>query len=344
MTEIAGLHIQRVTDWLAVHGVENDGPLTFTKVSGGHSNLTCIVSTQDGRNFVVRRPPLGPVSTGAHNVVREYRLLDALRATSIPIPRALSLCEDSSVTGAPFYVMEWLDGRVIATAEDAESFLPDHEARQRIGSDLVDALVRLHAVEPSEVGLGTRNHPDPIGRLLERIQRTSLEQKTSEIPVVARLRARLTSMKPVTVKIGIVHGDFRLGNVMVDEEGRLIGILDWELYMVNDVLLDVGIFLNSWQEPADGWPQVWMSTPPTLAGGFPTRESMLERYSTLTGSDVSAIAYYRAVAYWRMAIIADGMKARYQGKAMGTAAFDPDHLTGRVEAIARMGIEVLDAM
>jgi aminoglycoside phosphotransferase (APT) family kinase protein len=341
---VRGVDLGPLTAWLTE---ELDGfapPYQVDLVSGGHSNLTYRITDRHGRRAALRRPPFGDLPRGAHDVVREHRILTALRDTPVQAPTPLAVCPDPSVTGAPFYAMAWLDGHVVATPDDVERWLARGVARRTAADSLVDALAALHALDPDEVGLGgLGERQDPLGRQLARTRGVWERTRTRDLPVMDRLAARLEATRPAPQRVGLVHADVRLGNAMLNDDGTVAALLDWELCTVGDVLTDVGFLLDSWQQPDDAWPQVWMAPPPTLAGGFPTRTELLDRYAERTGLDLSRIAYYRAFSYWRIAVIAEGMKRRYEARAMATDDIDHDHLAKRVVDLAMLGLDVLES-
>ncbi|WP_322753557.1 phosphotransferase family protein [Frankia sp. Cas3] len=333
--ETPGLAARAVQEWFGEHVPAAAGPLRFdVVVGGGHSNIIYRVTDSGGQSFALRRPPLGAYPPGAHDVIREARVLSALGPSAVPVPRVLAVCDDVEITGAPFVVMTWVDGHVVATPGDVERILPDPSTRQRAAWELVDTLADLHGVDVTAVGLGDLSpRGDFIARALHRWLRVWDRVRTRDLPVVTELADRLGRSRPQRSRTGLVHTDFRFGNVMLGSDGRVVAILDWELASVGDVLADIGVLLNSWELPADATPPVWMQTPPTRAAGFPDRTAIIDRYAERTGfdlADLADVAYYRAFAYWRMAVIAEGVKRRYESASLAGSPVDFAHLDRRV--------------
>lgn len=337
MPELIGIDLAAVEAWM-VRVVEHvAAPFRWTRISGGHSNLTYKVQDAGGRSFALRRPPLGSHSGGAHDVLREHRIQQALQGSVIPVPRMIAACADASVTGAPFYLMDWAEGSIVDRAECVAALLPDEASRRRMAYGLIDTLADLHRVDVDAVGLGTLGpREDQLSRNLERMRKVWERTRTRELPLIDELHARLVAARPVQRHTGLVHSDFRPGNVILDADGAIVAILDWELAALGDVLVDVGGLLANWDEPGDPWPDVWMQRAPTRAGGFPSRRELLVRYASRTGFDVSGIDYYRAFNYWRIAVIAEGMKRRYETGALSAQDARAEDVARRVLERARM--------
>jgi aminoglycoside phosphotransferase (APT) family kinase protein len=328
---LPGLRATTVEAWMLDHVAGTVPPLEFWLISGGHSNLTFGVRDAGGGRYVLRRPPLGNRGGNAHDMGREHRVITALGPTSVPVAPALALCEDESINDGPFYVMGLVDGTVIDNPAAAAAALPTPALRRRASEQIVDVLTDLHRVDIDAVGLGdSARRTDFLGRQLRRIHTVWEQTKTRELPIVDTLHDRLVAAAPAQRYTGIVHSDYRLGNVIIDAAGTLTAVLDWELWTLGDVLADVGFILNNWYEPGDDIPQVWMEVPPTMAGGFWSRSDVVERYAQGTGFDLSDIEYYRAFQHWKIAIIAEGVKRRYETARMATTDVDFAHLDQRV--------------
>ena len=318
---VQGIDHERVSAWLAEHIEGVSPPFTFSMITGGRSNLTFAVADAAGNRFVLRRPPTGHVLATAHDMAREHRIITAVGQSSVPVPRTLGLCTDESVNGAPFYVMTYVEGDVLDSPEKAP-LLPA-ELREPASHHLIDVLAELHAIDVDEVGLGDLARRD--GYIERQIKRWSTQwekSKTRDLPVVDEVARRLATRIPEQQGVSIAHGDYRFGNCMVDVgAGTIAAVLDWELCTLGDPLADLGYLGVYWVRP-DGEGR---HNDPTAAGGFPSYDSLVERYAADTGRDVSNIDYYVAFSHWRLAVISEGVFARYQKGVMGAAA-DPDTL------------------
>jgi aminoglycoside phosphotransferase (APT) family kinase protein len=264
-------------------------------------------------------------------MAREHQVIAGLASTVVPVPAALALCDDEAVNGSPFYVMGHVDGHVVENPTVAAAALPTAALRQRASEQIVDVLADLHRVDVDAVGLAAAAKRESfLDRQLRRMQSVWQQTKTRELPLLDDVHARLVSAMPAQRYTGIVHSDYRLGNVIIDSDGTLVAVLDWELWTLGDVLADVGFILNNWYQPGDTEPQVWMEVPPTMAGGFSSRRDVVERYASRTGFDLSDIEYYRAFSHWKVAILAEGVKRRYESASMATSDVDFAHLARRV--------------
>jgi len=337
-----GIDEAAVTAWIVRHVPGVSAPLRFELAAGGHSNLTFRVTAASGRRYALRRPPLGDLPPGAHDVAREHRILAALQSTNVPVPEVLGLCTDAGVTGAPFYIMAWVDGPILERVDQLEALLPTESMRREASFRLVETLAALHRVDVDAVGLGELGpRADYLPRQLERMYKVWNRTKTRELPIIDTLYERLRSGCPPQVHTGLVHSDFRFGNVILHPDRSAAAVLDWELCALGDVLVDLGFLLANWDLPDDPWPNVWMELPPTRGGGFPPRAALVARYEALTGWDVSRIDYYRAFCLWRIAIIAEGIKRRYASGALGDKQADPDALERRVRDRAALADQAL---
>ena len=322
-TEVRGVEVGPVTAWFEEHAPAVSPPLTFELIAGGHSNLTYRVTDTEGRRWVLRRPPLGHVLATAHDMGREHRIISALAPTDVPVAPTIGLCTDESVNGAPFYVMEFVDGLILRAAEAGQKLTP--EQRRRAGESLVDTMVAIHAVDVDAVGLGDLGRrEDYIARQLKRWYGQWNSSKTRELPAVDEVHDHLVQNLPEQIGATIVHGDYRLDNCLITPEGEMAAVLDWEICTLGDPLADLGLLMVYWSDPDDS--ASGLLSPATALPGFPTRQELVDRYAAASGRDVSNLPAYVAFGYWKLACIVEGVYARYVGGAMGTsdpAAFEP---------------------
>lgn len=322
---VPGIDAPRVSRWLADNVGGVTPPFDFSLIAGGRSNLTYKVIDAADAAFVLRRPPLGHVLATAHDMGREHRIIAALGPTAVPVAPALGYCPDPEVNGAPFYVMGFVDGLVL-DSPPAGRAIP--EAHRRLASEsLADILVALHAIEPGDVGLGDLGKREGyVERQLRRWSTQWQSSKTRELPVMEEVHHRLAARIPVQQGSGIAHGDYRLGNCLVSRgDGSVIAVLDWELCTLGDVLADVGYMLMHWTDPDED--AVFAANDPSGAPGFLTRRQMIDRYETGSGRQVANLGYYVAFQCWRLAAIAEGVRARYMAGVMGVAD-DAAEVTG----------------
>ncbi|MFJ6562339.1 phosphotransferase family protein [Streptomyces sp. NPDC091412] len=289
------------------------GPLTGRLIEGGRSNLTYTVSDGASR-WVVRRPPLGHVLATAHDMGREHRVISALHPTEVPVPRPVLLCEDEDVLGAPFYVMEFVEGTPYRTADQLAP-LGEERTRNAVLS-LVDTLVELHAVNPAEVGLEGFGRPEGfLERQLRRWGKQLAASRNRELAGVDELHAALGRALPVSPAPAVVHGDYRLDNVLLGPDDRITAVLDWEMSTLGDPLTDLGL-LVMYSTPL-GMPDSPVSTT-AEAPGHPSAAELVERYAARSGRDVSAVSWYTAFAWFKLAVILEGIHYRYTlGQTVG---------------------------
>ncbi|MEU8683631.1 phosphotransferase family protein [Streptomyces sp. NPDC048611] len=305
------------------------GPLRARVIEGGRSNLTYRV-TDGTASWVVRRPPLGHVLATAHDMRREHRVISALHRTPVPVPETLLLCEDESVIGAPFYVMELVEGTPYRTAAQLAPLGP--ERTRAVVLSLVDTLVELHAVDPEAVGLGDFGRPDGfLERQLRRWGKQLAASKNRELPGIDALHEALGRALPTSPAPSVVHGDYRLDNVLIGPSGppgthgpqegadTLKAVLDWEMSTLGDPLTDLGL-LVMYSTDLD-LPQSPVSTT-SGAPGHPAPAELVERYAARSGRDTSALPWYTAFAWFKLAVILEGIHYRFTlGQTVG-AGFD----------------------
>jgi aminoglycoside phosphotransferase (APT) family kinase protein len=306
-----------------------DAPLEAELISGGRSNLTYRL-TSGARTWVLRRPPLGDRLPTAHDMAREYTVLRALAAGPVPVPRVLSLCEDEAVIGAPFYVMEHVEGRIVRRPADV------YGDTRACSAALVDVLAALHAVDYEAVGLGGFGRPEGFMERQVRRWHVQLERgRARPLPALDELGRRLASQVPAGGGAAIVHGDYRIDNVMLDpaDPGRVLAVLDWEMATLGDPLADVGMLLMYWRRPGDPFASEMHAI--TAEPGFYEREEVAERY----GVRLRELAFYVAFAHFKLAVIVEGIHARaLAGNTVGEG-FDGIGEIG--PALAAAGLEEL---
>lgn len=312
---VDGVDVERVTAWLSEHVDGATAPFTFQAITGGHSNLTLTVTGVDGRKFVLRRPPLGHVLASAHDMEREHRIISGLQSSAVPVPSIAGLCTDDEVNGAPFYVMDFVDGHVLRDADTAQTALTN-EARSNASRSLVDTMVRIHEVDLEASGLNELGrHEDYIARQLKRWYSQWNQGKTRDLAAIDAVHGRLLERIPEQGKATIVHGDYRLDNCMLDDRGEVIAVLDWEICTLGDPLADLGLLQVYWTGPDDD-ASAWTGSATTVPG-FWNRAQLAERYAQVSGRDIAQLDFYVAFAYWKLACILEGVYARYLGGALG---------------------------
>jgi aminoglycoside phosphotransferase (APT) family kinase protein len=327
-----GIDRSGIEGWFAEHAPAAKLPLDFSRISGGHSNLTYGVSDADGRRWALRRPPLGKRLGSAHDMGREHKVVSALGPTEVPVAPVVGLCEDESVNGAPFYVMEFVEGPILRGLAEAEAF-PDEADRQAIGERVADTLVAIHSVDPDAVGLGDLGRKeDYVARQLRRWQGQWEKSKTRELAAIdvvhKRLAARIPDQGPAT----IVHGDYRLDNMILSPAGEVAAVVDWELCTLGDPLADLGLLMVYWPDRDEN--VIALGQPANLAPGFPGRAELRDRYAERSGRDISQLDFFIALGYWKLAIILEGVYARYAAGQYGKVDEGIQHFATIVERLA----------
>jgi aminoglycoside phosphotransferase (APT) family kinase protein len=306
-----------VTDWLRGVLPDAEPPLACERISGGYSMLTYRLTDRRGRCWVLRRPPAGHRAGRAHDTAREARVMTALAGTGVPVPAVVAVGVESDPLGVPCHITDFVDGYVLADAESAQRHL-DRGAIRTACEQIVTGLARLHRIDPDAVGLGEFGpRRDYLARQLRRWRAVVADAAAgdtaaaaAELTVLADLLERTA---PADTAIRIVHGDYRLGNAIVDSAGGLRAVLDWELASLGDPLADLATLVAFWDPPADAMLGVRM---PTLAPGAIGVEEVIARYRDRTDADLSGFWYYRTFAAWRLACTALRARARYASGAM----------------------------
>jgi aminoglycoside phosphotransferase (APT) family kinase protein len=376
---VPGIDLPRLADWLAGALPGAGRIIAIDLISGGRSNLTYGIvldvggtegrrtsgeaegspaanNTADGRRIVLRRPPLGHVLPTAHDMGREYRVLSALGPhTDVPVPTTLAFCDDEDVIGAPFYLMDFVAGRLLRDREDAADITP--EQARGLSERMAEALAAIHLVDVETVGLGGFGHPG--GYMERQLRRWGKQWDASqeairaarqgdaavhEVPEYDRLAARLGERLPSGGPTGLVHGDFRLDNALARLEPRpeIAAVVDWEMSTLGDPLSDLGLTLVYWVEATDGEDEALpLGATVTSAPGFFTRREFTERYAELTEFDLGGVDFYVAFACFKLAVILEGIHARYLQKATVGEGFD--QIGEAVPILVRRAHRILDS-
>ncbi|MCP4958399.1 MAG: phosphotransferase family protein [Actinomycetia bacterium] len=335
----SGIDSTSVTPWLLAHVPGSEAPFAFDQIAGGASNLTFRVTDGHGRKVVLRRPPMGHVLASAHDMGREFRIIDALWPTDVPVPRPFGLCADEAVNGADFYVMDFVEGSIVFDLADGNAV--DRALRPIMTDSLVDTLAVLHTVDPDDVGLGDLGRKaDYCGRQLRRWKRQVDEGSDRDLPLVTELHDRMAATMPGQQGAGIVHGDFRLDNCMMSHDGSVAAVLDWELCTLGDVLADLAGMVMWWgDETGVGR----LSETPTLAEGFGDASHVIERYGETSERDLSDLPWYVAFQYWRLACISEGVRVRFAAGVMGETDRETDEYGDSITYLLERSKAVLDA-
>jgi aminoglycoside phosphotransferase (APT) family kinase protein len=312
-------------------------------IAAGMSNLTYVVTPEGGSDddaVILRRPPTGAVLATAHDMVREHRVISALGPTPVPVPRTLHLCTDPEILGAPFYVMERVQG-IHVVKEFPAGYADSPAERRAVGERLVDVLADLHAVDYDAVGLAEFGRPDGFAaRQVRRWTKQWDATRDQDRPGLDALAARLAETVPATQRSSIVHGDYRLDNCLLDpnEPGRIKAVLDWEMSTLGDPLTDIGMMFVYW--PEAGEERASSMSPVTTLPGFLTRREVAERYAARTGTDLSDLNWYVGFAYFKFAAIVAGIVARSAAGAM--AGKDTAGYADRIDPCVELGRAALD--
>lgn len=294
-----------------------------------------------GHAVVLRRPPLGEILASAHDMAREHRILSGLSAAGAPVPATLALCEDTRVTGAAFYVMEHVDGVIASQVETAERLTP--EARGTAARALASTLAELQAIDLDAAGLGDFRRDESLAsRQLRRWRRQWDASKTRELPLIEELAERLAARMPEERETVLVHGDYRLDNAVLGDDGSLRAVLDWELCTTGDPLADVGLMVAYWNESgaAARLPHALFREPVTELPGFPAASELAATYAGASGRDLAGLGFWVAFAYWKVAIIVEGVYRRWlNDPANGSDAGGLQPAVARLAALAREAID-----
>ncbi len=323
--QIIGYDVAKVEAWVDEHVDSLEPPFVWTKLEGGHSNLTYrIDSANGGRSAVIRRPPMGELLPKAHDMGREWSCISALWPTPVPVAEPLAFCETPDVTGAHFYVMGLVEGNAVYNAEDVEAHIAEPD-RQTMAESWIDTLAALHSLDPDEIGLSDLGRKeDYVLRQIKtwyRLWNASIEHAEIDNPKIHELHDLLVATVPEQGPAVLVHGDYGTHNVMVGSDAKIAAVVDWEIATLGDPLADFGYSLNAWLQADDDLLDT--ADAPTLAPGFPDRAFIIKRYAEKTGRDLGDLPYYQAFNRFKTACILHGVYARYKN---GQKAIDAEEL------------------
>ena len=340
---VPGIDPLKVTGWLSEH-VGEASSWGFNLIAAGGSNLTYEVVDGEGRRYALRRPPVGRALQSAHDVLREWDVLSALHEhAAVPVPEPLALCEDPDVTGAPFYVMAFADGTILRTKEDAEAL--DPEVLRAAGASLVDTQIALHLLVPDAVGLGDLGPPAGyVERQLDRWRRQYDDGRIRRVHLIEELHQRLSrSVPPTSEHPSLLHGDYRFDNVVIDDEGRVVAVLDWELCTLGDAVADACWSIQYWADPDDD--DTFLTSSPTLAAALPRRTEVIGRYAAVSGRPLDDWPWFEVFGWWKMGCIVEGVHARRsRGQGAGAASQSLDAIAARADRFLQVADEKARAL
>jgi aminoglycoside phosphotransferase (APT) family kinase protein len=332
--DLRGIDAARVSAWLAANLPGAAPPFRFALIAAGGSNLTYRVTDSAGRDVALRRPPVAARIATAHDMAREWRILAALSrpGSPVPVPDALAFCDDDAVTGAPFYVMSFANGLILRSRAQAERLTAGE--KERATASLIETQAALHTLDIDVLGLGdlARQRSGYVARQLARWRKQAEASAARAVPHLAEVHERLARAVPREVAPpALAHGDYRFDNVVLGEAQRVIAVLDWELCTIGDPIADFCWSLTFWAAPGEA--DTWLQDPPTQAPGFCTRAELAVRYAKRTGFDLSALPYYEAFSWWKMACLIEGVAARVRAGAGGGMRVDPaEQIHARADA------------
>jgi len=340
-----GYAVDAVEAWITNNIPSLSPPFVWTRLEGGHSNLTYKLEDSHGKEAVIRRPPQGQLLPKAHDMGREWSLISALGPTAVPVPEALGFCESPDVTGAWFYVMGCINGRPLYNNEETQEWVPE-EKRITLANSFVDVLADLHSLDPDEIGLGDLGKRDSyVGRQLKTWYRSwtsSIEGADFDDARAHELQQYFLDNLPEQEKARVVHGDYGLHNCLTGPDSTVAAVVDWEISTLGDPLADLAYALNFFPDPSDTIPIAPEAA--TAVPGFPTRTEMAARYGTRTGRDLSNLDYYTGFNRWKSACIVHGVYARYMEGKKSAEGIDLEHMRSRIEVALILSEEAVNRL
>jgi aminoglycoside phosphotransferase (APT) family kinase protein len=340
-----GYRVDAVEAWVGTHVEGLTPPFQWTRLEGGHSNLTYRLDDAGGGRAVIRRPPQGELLPKAHDMSREWALISALGPTPVPVPEALGFCESPDVTGAWFYVMGLIDGHPLYNSDDTRRWVPQ-EHRRKMALSFIDVLAALHAVDPDAVGLGELGKKENyVGRQLKTWYRSwtsSVEPAQYDDPRAHELQEFLLENIPEQGPARVVHGDYGMHNCLVGSDCSIAAVVDWEISTLGDPLADLAYALNQWPDPTDDEPVAPEAA--TSPEGFPTRTELAQRYAERTQRDLSQLDYYVGFNRWKSAAIVHGVYARYCEGKKSTEGVDLEEMRSRIDRSLTLSEQAVNRM
>ena len=325
-----GIDAQNLEPWLEQHIAVAQPPFTYELIVAGGSNLSYRIKDSKGNQWALRRPPEGKRIATAHDMNREWQVIKALQNTPVPVPEAVALCEDEQILGAPFYVMEFVEGHILRSLEDIQG--QSSEFCTQATESLIDVQVALHTLDFEAVGLGQLGKRDGyLQRQLKRWSRQVASDQVRDLPLLFELHDNLLANTPTAkTPVGIVHGDFRFDNTVLSDNGKICAVLDWELCTLGDVCADFAWSLMYWADPDDK--HGFIPNSPTLYDLLPKRAQVAASYCEKTGFDLSSLDFYRAFSWWKMACIVEGVSARMMRGSAGGMGGSSDKAADLVDS------------
>ena len=331
-TEAEGYDVPAVEEWIIENIPGLAPPFAWTRLQGGHSNLTYRLDDAQGRQAVIRRPPQGELLPKAHDMGREWSLISGLGNTAVPVPEAMGFCESPDVTGAWFYVMGCIDGRPLYSASETLAWVPEQN-RITLAHSFFDVLADLHALDPDEIGLGDLGKKDSyVARQLKTWYRSwtsSIEPAQYDDPRAHDLQKFFLENMPQQGTARVVHGDYGLHNCLIGADSTVAAVVDWEISTLGDPLADLAYALNPWADPTDTAAIDPLSA--TAVPGFPSRSELAQRYAKRTGRNLDQLDFYVGFNRWKTAAILHGVYARYMAGQKSTEGVDLDALRDRID-------------